>query len=401
MRVPIRYKLSTALIIALAAVLLAPGLTRADGQSRILERLFPYEKPGEAAARLVTPVGMGMSDGPCAISIDEYLFDGGELHVAWTAKSESRDTVLFSAGDLESPDVKFLHHDDTESLLINNFVPLGGSMNRVAVAREFHGYTVVTLPDNSNGKPFDVTLRGVFMKPVAPVVMDSEIKEDIVNRPTWVASQHGYQMYLSYWSNVTPDGDGGYSADARDLDPYFDALTRDFSEAERVDAYVKGLIGQNYGQLLSKLVLTFTVSPDKARIYHTEIIGPSTFEFDDQTVTITKADFTAAHTSVEGMILAKGGMTEESLFDLHYELRPDGKPPAAQISNERNSGDTVNGRACIEFDLDGDPLPEAPSMLLLEAYRYPEGFTNDSEGKKNEPVRAPQYDIEFRLKKTP
>jgi hypothetical protein len=150
------------------------------------------------------PVGMGMSDGPCALFIDECLFDGGELHVAWTAKSESRDTVFFSAGDLESPSVKLLHHGDTESL-----------------------------------------------------------------------------------------------------------------------------------------------------------------------------------------------------FDLRYELRPDGKPPAAQISNERNSGDTGNGRARIEFDFSGDLLPAAPSTVLLEAYRYPKGYFSDSEDGDNEPVRAPEYDIALKLKKTP
>ena len=117
-------------------------------------------------------------------------------------------------------------------------------------------------------------------------------------------------------------------------------------------------------------------------------------------MTITKTDFAAAHTRVEGVMVAKGSLTEEGLFDLYYELCPDGQPTAVRIQNERGSGDAVSGRDCVEFSLCGDPLAEPPSMVLLEAYHYPLGFFNDSVGQ-NEPVRAPEYDIALKLRTTP
>jgi hypothetical protein len=393
-----RRKLRTALIAALAAASLTAGLARADGRPGILERLFPYGQPSEVARQLLTPVGRGMADGPCALSVDEWLFDGSELHVTWTAKSESADTVLFTAGSPESPSQTLVQHGGAESLRLTTFVPLGDSLNENAISREFHGYTVVTLPDGAGGNPFDVTLRGVFLQPIAPVVMGSEIKEDIVNRPTWVAERREEQVYLNFFSNVTSDPEGGYSSDSQDVDPYMRGLTENSSGAEIVDAYVKGLTGRGYARLLSELAVTFTVTPDTTRICRTGIDGPATFEFDDRTVTITRADFAAAHTRVEGVMLAKGNLTEEDLFDLYYELCPDGQPTAARIQNECGSGDAVSGRDCVEFSLCGDPLAEPPSMVLLEAYYYPLGFFNDSVGE-NEPVREPGYDIALKLKK--
>lgn len=385
-----------ALVAALIAAALTAGPARANGQPGILGRLFPYGNPSEAARQLLTPVGKGLADGCCALSVDECLFDGSELYVSWTAKSESADMVLFTASSLESPSEKFLRHGDTESLGLYTFVPLGGSF-----PREFHSCTVVTLPGGAENKPFSVTLRGVFLNPVAPVVMDSEIKEGIVNRPTWVAERRAEQVYLRFFSNVTPDPEGGYSSDSRDVDPYMSGLTQNSSGAEIVDACVKGLTGEGYARLLSELAVTFTVTPDAARIRRTGIDGPATFEFDDRTVTVTKADFAAAHTCVEGVMVAKGGLTEEDLFDLHYELCPDGEPTAARIQNGCGSGDAVDGRACVEFKLWGDPLLEPPSMILLKAYRYPEGFFGDSVDGKNEPVREPGYDIALKLKKAP
>ena len=395
---PRRRRASVVLIAALIAALLIAGLAYAASQSRILERLFPSGKPSEAAEQLVKPVKAVKTEGPYSISIDECLFDGNELHVDWTAKSESEELVLFTAGDLESPTVELLQQGWAESLQLNTFVPLGGSLNGRAVSRTFNGFTVVTLPDGIGDEPFDVTIRGAFMKPVAPIVPDDEIKENIACRPTWIAQQDGDQTYLNFASIVALE-DGCRSLEAPDVLNYLDQLTGSSSQKERINAYLKALTAAGYAQPLLEMELTFTVSPDARHIYHTEIEGPSAFEFSDRTVTITKADFTAAHSSLEGLIVAKGGVSQEDLFKLYYEPCPDGKPTDVQIAKELNSGGPFDGEQSVELHYWGDPLPEAPSYVLLEAYWYPNGMFNQSAGKKSAPVRVPEYDITLRLKR--
>ncbi len=400
MHTHMRHKSSMVLIVTLIVVLLFEASACASSQSRILGRLFPYGNPGEVALQLVTPVGKGMADGPCALSVDEYLYDGSELHVSWTAKSASEEIALFTASDLESSTAKLLQQGWAESLQLNTFVPLGDSLNGYAIARDFHGYTVVTLPDDIGAESFDVTIRGTFMKPVAPIVLDEEIKENITCRPTWIAQQDGDLTYLNYVSIVAFDVDGR-SQEAPDVRKYLDQVTENSSQKERMDAYVEGLAAAGYAQPLSEMELTFTVSPDAVHIYHTEIDGPSAFEFEDRTVTITKADFAAAHSSLEGLMVAKGGVSQEDLFKLHYEPCPDGKPTDVQIAKESNSGGPIDGEQSVELHYWGDPLPEAPSYVLLKAYWYPEGLFHRVEGKRSDPVRTPEYDIALWLKKVP
>jgi hypothetical protein len=330
--------------------------------------------------------------------VDECLFDGNELQVEWTAKSEAGELAFFSASGLDSPSVALAQQGEPEILQLNDFVPLGDAMDGVAVSREYHGYTAVTLPDGAGGKAFDVTIHGVFMKPVAPAVLLSDLKENISGRPTRLANAGEDQTFLEPISTLTLDGEGGWSGDSREFDPYMEKLRDHPSEAERTAAYVKGLTEFGYAKLLSQIDLTFTVSPDAAHIYATEIDGLSAFEFDDRTVTIKKADFSAAHTSLEGVMIAKGGAAEEDLFKLNYELCPNGVKAAVNINCEQGSANPVNGHDCVEFNLWGDPLPELPDTVTLQAYRYPEGLFDES-GDQNTPVRVPEYDITLKLKK--
>ncbi len=399
-QVPVRRKASVALIAALIAALLLAGLAYAASQSRILERLFPSGRPGEAAQRLVTPVMAAKADGPYSFSVDEWLFDGNGLHVEWTAKSASGALTIFTADDIESTSVELLRQGRQESLQLEEFVPLGDSLNGRAASREFHGYTVVTLPEDIGSKPFDVTIRGAFLKPVAPVVVDEDIQANIA-RPTWIARTDGDQVYLHFASIVVLNADGSRSEEAPDVWKYLLAPTDESSGKERMDAYVKGLAKLGYAQPLSEMELTFTVTPDTAHIHHTGIEGPSTFEFGDRTVTITQADFTAAHTSMEGVMVAKGDATEEDLFKLYYELRPDGEDPPARINSEENSGLTDEGVASVEFRFWGGPLFEAPVKVVLKAFWYPDGLFNEATGEKNVPKRVPEYDIALRLKRVP
>lgn len=400
MRVPMRRKVRAALIAALIAALLLAGLAYAASRSRILERLFPSGNPSQAAEQLVKPVGTGKIDGPYSFSIDECLFDGNELHVEWTAKSQAGDLAIFTASGLDFPFVNLSQQNHTGSLQFTDFVPLGDTLNGRAISREYHGYTVVTLPDGIGSEPFDATLRGAFMKPVAPIVRDEDIRANIACRPTWIASQDKGQTYLHFASIVALE-DGCQSQEAPDVGKYLDALTPDSSQKEWMGAYVNALAAAGYAQELTEMALTFTVSPDFRRIYHTEIDGPSTFEFDDRTVAITKAEFTAAHTDLEGLMLIKGSTTEKDLFKLFYELRPDGKKTDARINSQEDSYCGDAGLEGVTISQWGDPLPEAPSYVLLEAYWYPDGFLNDSTGKKATPMRAPEYDITLKLKKVP
>ena len=94
-----------------------------------------------------------------------------------------------------------------------------------------------------------------------------------MNRLTWVAERREEQVYLDFFSNVTPNPEGGYSSDSQDVDSYMSGSTENSSRAEIVDAYVKGRTGEGYARLLSELAMTFTVTPDTAQIIRTGIDG--------------------------------------------------------------------------------------------------------------------------------
>jgi hypothetical protein len=164
---------------------------------------------------------------------------------------------------------------------------------------------------------------------------------------------------------------------------------------------VKGLTEFGYAKLLSEIDLTFTVSPDAAHIYTTEIEGPDTFNFDDFSIKFTRAEFSAAHTLVNATVTTRGETTINDLEKLEYSLRADEGAEDLRVGTCWGIQGSVDGPGSIDLTFLGDPLPEAPSCVLLEAYQYPNGIFDKATDEQNTPVRAPEYDITLKLKKVP
>ena len=77
----IRKRKTTAAIAVLAALLALTGVAYAAARSGILDKLFTRSEPGEAAQRLVVPVGASDGGEWGGYTVNEYIFDGQDLYV--------------------------------------------------------------------------------------------------------------------------------------------------------------------------------------------------------------------------------------------------------------------------------------------------------------------------------
>ena len=91
---PVR-RVSTVLIAAIIFILAASIAVAATIQSGLLDGLFIYSEPTEAAQEAVIHGGDSASDEGVTLAITEYLMDGNMLHVAWDVTSERDEPVYY------------------------------------------------------------------------------------------------------------------------------------------------------------------------------------------------------------------------------------------------------------------------------------------------------------------
>ena len=100
-------RFSAALIAAIVFVLAAGIAVAATIQSGILDKLFIYDEPSEAAQEAVIHGGDSASDQGVTLAVTEYLMDGNSLHIGWNVRSEREEPVYYitsyelSDGDAE------------------------------------------------------------------------------------------------------------------------------------------------------------------------------------------------------------------------------------------------------------------------------------------------------------
>jgi len=367
-------------LITLICVLLLIEPSCAEEREGILERLYRNTTTPESARVLVEPVNLSQADGPFSLTIDEILYDGSGIYVQWTARSDSGDTMLFMPGILLPQTQGFGWKHDADDPGLTGFFPLGDLLDGQSISRDYSDISSLLLPDGGTLEPFEVKLHGYFLKPTAPILNQSEDQVTAISGPVWILGW--------YPGRVKPGGN-----DQLGLLSYYTALKKPTYE-EVVDATIAGLQELGYAQLLSEISLTITVKPDTEHIFHTMIEGPSTFEFDECTVVIEKADFSAAHFLIEASVDQNEEVVWPTVMrDLTYELHPDGNK-IELLSAQRDLGLSDDGRLAISLAYTGNPTFETPSTLLFKAYVEQDGVGTD-------PVRLPEYDIILRLKKTP
>ena len=373
-------------------ILLLTGQACAEGRKSILERLYTYATPPEAARTLVEPLNLSKSEGPYSLTVDEILFYGSGLYVSWTARSDSDSLTLFLPGNPRSPTLKLMRESDYDGLGLNDFSALGDTLDGKSISKEYHGLSSVLLPDGGTLEPFDVTVQGFFLKPTVPVTSDSPYRNSVVNGPAWVSSWD-LEHLQPYAGDVMDDS--GNRSEKPGIEMYLTALPKDSTYVEVVDALMAGLMELGYAQFLEEVDLTLSVNPDAGHIFHTVITGPSKFEFEGCTVEFSKADFSAARYDVEAIIVVKDEAAWLSdLSRLTYELWPDGNKLRMSRSQSENTA-TIGAPMTVELSYTGNPLFETPSFLLLKAYMEPDSQSSNS----SDPVRVPERDITLQLRK--
>ena len=342
------------------------------------------------------PINLSKSEGPYSLTVDELLFDGSGLYVTWTARSNSYDLVIFADDSLQSPSVKFKDQGVSQIYLPRVFFALGGTLNGKSIPREYKGFSSALLKDGETLNPFDVSIRCFFLEPVARIVNESDITADFSGCPTWSAHTGGDHPSFSYLGGAKFDGDGNYSMETDGISNYMAGCN---TYDEMVSAYMTGLTELGYTQPPTEIEMTLTVNPDAAHICHTRISGKSKFEFDDLTVVVKKADFTAASYDVEMYIIGKEDGTLENEIQLYYILYADGKRLLEEVS--ATSQLTFGEPRILALTYSGNPLSETPSDLLFEAILDPNANDGISIRDLKSPIRLPDHDIKIHLAKIP
>lgn len=371
-----KWKLSAALTVSLAAMLLLATLAYAAAQSGLLTRLFPHSTPTPQAERLVTPVGLSQSRDGCTLTVDEYLLDGTTLYLYWTARSSTMETMLLLPGTITAPHYMLSGWGESDTIGPAAGVLLGDEGNGVPLKRSYSATSRINLSTLATlDASFDVTLTALFMRPKAPIVKEADMTDRKAS-PTlmlmpdsaggtefaFLLDQFAWQEDGRAWDISRPDGMGlgmgrGQGA-AGDLQMFGTWPGESINHLTARDYELQG-----YAELAAEIPVTFTVIPDAANITHAGISASLTFSFDAFDLEITKADFTATSMDIYFFVDDKhtGKLPVE---DLYFEVRPDGQalPYAPGQGTERNS-DWPDSRFAVSIQ--GATSNATPSFLTI------------------------------------
>lgn len=356
--------------ILLAAALVMCGLAYAASQSHLLEKLFHGDAPTPQAELLLTQLGAETEKDGVTLTIDEYLLDGADLYVNWTVTSRHEEPLMLMMSDLETAAAGISSGVDSETDWIFSM--------GVLLDAEHPSYSSVSryhFDDSAPAKAFDVTLTAALLRTVAPI-LSAEDAGDFTGTPTLLASfDLEGPIPLSAVSELRAQEDGAYSmsndlGEAMDGEPSFDAMLRALDE-------------QGYATEALRLPVQFTVVPDEEHIVHTEIVGARTFRFDKFTLTLLKADFTAAGVNIRYRIVPSepGDPWNTLAARLNYEVHPNGQAGEWGWSQSKS---VLSG--AILSEIDASPSSAIPDWVRLMPY----------DEETLEPM--PQYAVDFRLR---
>lgn len=303
-------KPAVAVLAALLALALC-GIAVAASQSRLLESLFSESAPTPEAERLVTQAGATVERDGLTLTIDEYLLDGADLYVRWTATNGRDEPLMLMTSDLEvDAPATPINEDNLASWLFASGVLLD---------EEHPSYSAMSrlnFDDSAPEQAFDVAFTAAALRPLAPVV-DHDSAQDSNASPAFLSNEIDGRAVYDAVSGVERI-DGGLA-----MNTPLEALEDDWS----LDALVDVMVEQGYVEDVARIAVTFEVAPDAQNIVHTAVAGRSEFAFDAFTLIVDRADFTAAGVNIRYRILPADGGDPWSCpaANLWFEVLPDGE----------------------------------------------------------------------------
>ena len=333
--------LAALLILALAGAALAA--TDAFG---ILGRLFPDGAPGERAQKLVVPVGETYGDGENTFTVQEYIFDGRELHVEWQARTADDGLVLFTASGLTTDAGQpFSPQEALLNVEYNGYAALGG-----AYGATLEGYTAGGF-SSFQTEPFTATMRVYFLRPAAPIYMEGS--------PELEGTREGPMILLG---NM---GDGYCPASPTALYEVFrhgTGSTRIAHDeglpagADRIGYYES----QGYYAVIGTYEVSFTVTPNAEAITSTRIAGQTVFETEDYRIEFAEAEFNAAGTRLLWYVQSKTGLPfdEDWVYMLGYTICVNGE----ELLLEQAGGGNADG---FLWEAWGNPVAGLPAAVEI------------------------------------
>ena len=267
-------------LIAVAALLAAAlcGIAVAASPSHLLELLFFGSAPTPEAERLLTPARTAVERDGVLVTVDEYLLDGADLYVRWTVENRRGEPLLLMVSDLDAGGAAMpIGEDNLADWLFASGVLLD------AAHPAYSATSRLNFDDSAPERAFDVSFTASLLRPLAPVT-DCDSAEASGGAPVFLTNEIDGRTVYDAVSGIERI-DGGLA-----MHTPLEALKDGWS----LDALVDVLAAQGYAEEVARIPVTFRVAPDGRNIVHTDIVGARTFTFDDFTLTVERADFTAA-----------------------------------------------------------------------------------------------------------
>lgn len=364
----VRRGLKPAVAVVLAAVLAVSGLAFAASKSALLQSLFRDGDPTPQAEHLLTQMDVASERDGVRLSIDEYLLDGADLYVRWTATSLRDEPLMLMVSDLETDqDAYPIDDDNMADWRFAHGVLLDAEHPSYSAASRLH------FESSAPSEAFEVALTAAFLRPIARI-LDEESAQDFSGIPSLMRCDCGDCAILYAASARETQGDG-WNVDSG-LDGFFDG---DWS----MDGMLNGMEELGYASEALRLPVRFTVVPDAEHIVHTTVDGSRTFIFDRYIMVINRADFTAAGVDIRYSIHPRDGANLSNSFGakLWFDVLPNGRAVNNAFMQSKSFADNR-----ITGEIVARASSTIPDWVRLVPY-------SDETGQQ-----FPQYAVEFRLR---
>ena len=370
---PARHRpLRAVVAVALAATVMLGGLAFAVSQSALLQSIFRNTTPTPQAEELVVQLGTAVAQNGVTLTIDEYLLDGSNLYVRWTAVSDRKEPLMLLFSDLETPFEAETEYDDNpvhwlfgSGLLLDADHPTHSAVSRLR------------FDDACPKEAFDAGLTIALMKPTARI-LDRWESVSFTDTPTLLLSDYGQDgAVLSPASTLIVEDDTFSHISCDEL--------YETCENPSFEDMLTALERCGYARTDTLLPVRFTVTPAPEDMVHTRVAGQNTFSFDRFNIIVEDADFTAAGAHLKLRIIPSDSEDPwlSRAAELWFEVLPNG-----QLADNAFIQDKWidNGALICEIEVRaGGSIP-----------KYVRIIPTDENGRLQN-----QYAFEFRLTQTP
>ena len=370
-------RFSAVLVAAIVFILAAGIAVAATIQSGILDGLFIYGEPTEAAQEAVIHGGDSATDEGVTLAVTEYLMDGNSLHVAWDVTSEREESVYYLTN--------FTFNDGgaAESQTIGGSYG-GYSSNEVGDNRlmqltpdrssctGYMGYGYQSAPD----VPVEATIYiRAFTTELTPVEMSNDLifRTEDAELKAYLAIAEANEI------GVTPEG-------WSNLDDYpayqeaYEALMADYDSESDPDDEIwnrlcqDALVESGLMQPLTELSVTVTVPVQTSDPAKSAGVGESEFVLPDRRVVIREFSMDVASTVLTYDIYPNeeinldGNWAWDGWWYLLADPEGNVLNPALGLGLGASTNDETRADGeplCITVSCSGNPATEIPEYVTF------------------------------------